>query len=821
MDSVAEPLMSPKIINQDINSRLDILTNCVQALQLDVAAIKNVVCCSATLPRHDKQNSVEDCNVADDSTVPKIPFYHASQVDSVTQPRISQTEPAGEKVNQQDLNKQYCISKAIQKNITKLIDVLPYQTSKLQDFLLQSESCLTENENDLIKKQPTRRDQIRQLIRFIKGRSFKAISKFLHYSRDYSPEVIDLIWKTYDQLMSEGVKEKRCIYCRMTNAVDIKDVADYAYEKEVLSDELHQQMTDCMHGVGAQTQLWHQLSVLSLKDSNNKILMESILTYLCSTPKYKQYGEELKVLVKRNFRFECRCKDYKRHQMYNCNREESFTSSILSSSVCPTSTISDLTPRQSLRSQSSTSSGNERRKQGKPNVKNFFFIPNNKRRVSKRQVSTDIKENTSPKYIHCTQDKVSDGESTALPSIDGTNSEETDLKMCIDFLDSKYTSQLSRISSRTESIESHEKKNDTEETTLKSVHIAGNNEGAGGGINRGSATRNTWPLQPRSFFHNTEGNFEDSLFDVSKVDDEKEALVHSLSDYEDCSFSNKVPQQSIFENLEYLRNHIPGGSHEAILPSDRHETLPTFLQDVLEENQRTSGTEDKVCLSSLKRTNSIPASLSLSSQTVSETESTSSSSSSPLQDAEGRRIVSNRNIIEEKDDIQNETNLSWETETKKMNLLNSNTTLCEARDYDHSGKAELDAKFKRNQYTDTSSDFHIESSKPTTFSDLEITNCCPSGESSSLETQNTTGRRTYTVHRKYNSASESDASSTANVRHYTAFRKNSESLSDTTGDATKEKRLHFGSLGRKVRDSVRMQRTINNRFHDFKTTKKC
>ncbi|KAL3856408.1 hypothetical protein ACJMK2_011173 [Sinanodonta woodiana] len=753
MDSFAEPLMSSKITKQDdIISHLDKLTNCVQALQLDVAAIKNVVCCSATLP-------------PDDSTVPKIPFYHASQIDLVTQPRISQTEPAEEKVNQQDLNKQYCISKAIQKNITKLIDVLPYQTSKLQDFLLQSESCLTENENDLIKKQPTRRDQIRQLIRFIKGRSFKAISKFLQCSRDYSPEVIDLIWKTYDQLMREGVKEKRCIYCRMTNAVDIKVVADYAYEKEVLSDELHRQMTDCMHGVGAQTQLWHQLSVLFLKDGNNEKLMESILTYLCSTPKYKQYGEELKVLVKRKFRFECRCKDYKRHQMYNCNREESFTSSILSSSVCPTSTISDLTPRQSLRSQSSTSSGNERRKLGSPSVKNFFFRPNIKRRVSKRQVSTNIKENTSPKYIHITQDKVSNGESTALPS--GTNSEDTDPKMCINILDSKYTSHLSSILSLSESIESLEKKNDTDETILKYVHIASNNEGAGGGIQRGGATRNTWPLQTRSFCRNTEGNrFEDVLFDVSKEDDEKEPLVHSLSDYDDSLFSNKLPHLSIFENLD------------------------------------------------LKRTNSIPASLSLSSLTVSETESTSSSS--PLQDAEGRRIVSNRNIIKEKEDIQNETNFSWETETKKMNLLNSNTTLCEARDYDHSGKGELDTKFKSNLYRETSSDFHIKSSKPTTFSDLEITNCCPSEEFSSLETQNTTGRRTSTVNRKFNSASESDISSTANVRHYTAFRKDSESLSDTTGDATKEKRLHFGSLGRKVRDSVRMQRIINNRFHDYK-----
>ncbi|KAL3856409.1 hypothetical protein ACJMK2_011174 [Sinanodonta woodiana] len=797
MDSVAEPLMSPKIINQDIISRLDILTNCVQALQLDVVTIKNVVCCSAPLPRHDKQNSVEDWNGAEDSTVPKIPFHHASQVDSITQLRISQTEPEGEKVNQQDLNKQYCISKAIQKNITNLIDVLPYQTSKLQDFLLQSESCLTENENDLIKKQPTRRDQIRQLIRFIKRRSFKAISKFLHYSRDYSPEVIDLIWKTYDQLMKEGVKEKRCIYCRMTNAVDIKDVADYAYEKEVLSDELHQQMTDCMYGVGAQTQLWHQLSVLSLKDGNNKILMESILTYLCSTPKYKQYGEELKVLVKRNFRFECRCKDYKRSQMHNFNRLESFTSSILSSSVCPTSTISDLTPRQSLRSQSSTSSGNERRKLGSPSVKNFFFRPNIKRRVSKRQVSTNIKENTSPKYIHITQDKVSNGESTALPS--GTNSEETDPKMCIDFLDSKYTSQLSRISSRTESIESHEKKNDTEETTLKFVHIAGNNEGTGRGINRGGETRNTWPLQPRSFFCNTEGNrFEDLLFDVCKEDDENKALVRSHSDYDDCVFSNNLPQLSIFAKPEYLVNQMPGSTHEAILPSDRHETLPTFLQDVFEENQRTFGTEDKVCV---KRTYSIPASLTLSSQTVSETESTSSSSSSPLQDNEGKRILKNRNISEEKDDIENE-NFSCETEDKEMNILNSNITLCETRGYGYSGEGESETKFNRNLYTEMSSDFHTEKSLCNTVSDMEKTNCCPSGEFSSSETQNTTGRRTYTVHPKYTSASKSDASSTSNVRHYTAFQKTSKSLSDTSGDATKERRLHFRSLGRKVKDSV-------------------
>ncbi|KAK3600059.1 hypothetical protein CHS0354_022595, partial [Potamilus streckersoni] len=818
-----------------ITSRLDKLTSSVKALQLDVAAIKNVVCCSGVsqyvrLPRHDKENRVEEIKAGEDSTIPKITINHASQVDSATQPRVSRNKVEGENANQPDLDRRYCISKAIQKNITKLIDVLPYQTCELQDLLLQSESCLTENENDLIKKQPTRRDQIRQLIRFVKGRSFKVISKFLQCSRDYNPEIIDLIWQTYDQLVGEGVRETRCVFCRMTNAVDIKDVADYAYEQEVLSDEQHRQITDCTHGVGAQTKLWHQLSVLSLKNGNNKILLDSILTYLCSTPKYKQYGEELKVLVKRNLRLECSCKDYKRRKMYDCNRVESFASSIFSSSVCPASSISNLTPRHSFRSLCSNSSGSQKRKPGNLKVKDVYFRPNIQRRLFKQQISKDEQENTSPKYIHCSQHEVSNGVYSTLSN----RNEETNPKICISshnsekyktsVLDSEYISRLSPISSTSENVESQEKTKDADETTMKVVHRAGIIKAAGGKINRRSATRKTWPLNPRSFCLNTEADpFEDLsaiASDVCEEDNEEKPLVHSHSYHEDCPCSITLPRLSIFQtqDTEFLRNHIPGSTQEATLPSDRHEMMQIFLQDVLEENERTSGTEDKVCYLSLKRTNSTPASLTSSSQTVSETESTSSTPSlSTLNDADMKRICNKRNSLEEKDDAQYRT-FSSENETKEANLLNSSILLCGSRGCDHNREGESDVKFNRNLSTQTSSDLHIDNSSSTTFSNMEIKKCCSNGELSSLEMQNSTRHRTYTVHSKYTVASEPDISSTGTVRPYTVHRKASNSLSDTSRDATKEKRLHFGSLGWKRTREILYRKILKMLTHPYLTS---
>ncbi|KAL3856411.1 hypothetical protein ACJMK2_011176 [Sinanodonta woodiana] len=207
-----------------------------------------------------------------------------------------QQETQNESISQNQtrvcLDDRYCLSKAIQKNLTLLLDVLPYRESELPDFL--GEACLTDNENNRIRSIEQREDQIRLLLRTIMGRSFCDMKKFLDYARKFNPEEVDKVWKKYDDLKKEGNIEKRCIICLVMAHVDIKYVADVMYEKELIPDSLYGRTSDCKGSFGCQNRLWKELCRFFQHCNCKATLVETLINALEKKSKYRYLGEELR-----------------------------------------------------------------------------------------------------------------------------------------------------------------------------------------------------------------------------------------------------------------------------------------------------------------------------------------------------------------------------------------------------------------------------------------------------------------------------------------------------------------------------------------------
>ncbi|KAK3609090.1 hypothetical protein CHS0354_031662 [Potamilus streckersoni] len=221
------------------------------------------------------------------------------QNESISQIQKTEEEKSG-------LDDRYCLSKAIQKNLTLLIDVLPYRESELPDFL--GEVCLTDNENNRIRGNEQREDQIRLLLRTIMGRSFWDMKHFLDYAGKFNPEEVNKVWKTYDDLKREGNVEKRCIICLVMAYVDIKYVADIMYEKDLIPDSFYGRASECRWPFGCQNKLWKELCCLFQHCIRKDDLVETLINALENKSKYRYLGKVLRRCDRQVFAsLKCRC----------------------------------------------------------------------------------------------------------------------------------------------------------------------------------------------------------------------------------------------------------------------------------------------------------------------------------------------------------------------------------------------------------------------------------------------------------------------------------------------------------------------------------
>lgn len=135
---------------------------------------------------------------------------------------------------------------ALQANISVFTSDLDVsKETSILDKLLEKE-CLSEYDYERVLSKQTSADQVRLLVRKIKDRGSKVIETFLEIL-DESEVYKFLVQKVRDSVekIAQAQKDKPlCVVCLMRLSVDIKDIFDYFWKENMISDEMHGQITE-------------------------------------------------------------------------------------------------------------------------------------------------------------------------------------------------------------------------------------------------------------------------------------------------------------------------------------------------------------------------------------------------------------------------------------------------------------------------------------------------------------------------------------------------------------------------------------------------
>lgn len=197
-----------------------------------------------------------------------------------------------------------CLGKALQENIVTLVEDIQFSSSGLGDLLIGND-CLTGDEcAALYPLNP--KDQIRNTVRLIKGRSFEVIKKFLKCVQRFHPEVSEMIWKSFEEKKRNFVSEKLCIYCKLKRSIDVRYIADYIWSIDGISDDVYADIVSHTRYNVTGDAKWERFADACNK-SNNKKILKTIVYAL----ERKGYYSHLIPSLKRETKLVCRCCDLK------------------------------------------------------------------------------------------------------------------------------------------------------------------------------------------------------------------------------------------------------------------------------------------------------------------------------------------------------------------------------------------------------------------------------------------------------------------------------------------------------------------------------
>lgn len=153
--------------------------------------------------------------------------------------------------------KEECLRKALQQNIVLLVENLPCSENDILDMLIENE-CLTETECSDLRDTGSRKDRVRNLVRKIKGRSFRVIKTFVESLQKFHPDVAASIWLVYEKMTKDKINYNRqCAFCMLKRSVDVKFLADHLWGDGVISDELYD---DIVSGRDNHESLWIEIA---------------------------------------------------------------------------------------------------------------------------------------------------------------------------------------------------------------------------------------------------------------------------------------------------------------------------------------------------------------------------------------------------------------------------------------------------------------------------------------------------------------------------------------------------------------------------------
>lgn len=225
-----------------------------------------------------------------------------------------------------------CMAHALQWHVEDLVDGILFKESELPDSLL-ADGCLTEEECSSVRQKLDRRDQIRVLLRIIKGRDLNILKRFLRHIRVHNPDIAQKIEKKFDQNLKSGMRCSKCALCKLTTKVNLKYIADVLWRNELVDEGLFNMIVDTDMPTGAQGELWHQV-LCSFKEHKSSVVRNVLEDALTKKNHYHHIAQGVKQMMSANKELKCLCK------IKNTLKYGSFTS--LVSSRSPQSSESEL-----------------------------------------------------------------------------------------------------------------------------------------------------------------------------------------------------------------------------------------------------------------------------------------------------------------------------------------------------------------------------------------------------------------------------------------------------------------------------------------------
>ena len=197
-----------------------------------------------------------------------------------------------------------CLGKALQENIVILVEDMQFSSSGLSDLLI-SNDCLTGDEcSTLYSLNP--KDQVRNTIRLIKGRSFEVLKKFLNCVNKFHPEIAAKIWKSYEEKKKCHAGERLCVFCKLKRAIDVRYVADFVWSVDGINDDVYAEIVSHTSYNISDELKWEKLS-----DACNKYENPKILKTIINALERKGYYSHIVPWLRRESKLKCRCSDLK------------------------------------------------------------------------------------------------------------------------------------------------------------------------------------------------------------------------------------------------------------------------------------------------------------------------------------------------------------------------------------------------------------------------------------------------------------------------------------------------------------------------------
>ncbi|XP_052819404.1 uncharacterized protein LOC128245316 [Mya arenaria] len=179
-----------------------------------------------------------------------------------------------------DIRQLQHLQEAIKVNLCAFVDNLTLEGGEVLDRLVE-ESCINDEEYHSIRARSTPKDKCRLLMVKIKNKAPHVIQKFLKVLED-EPVNAHIVQKVNESLeqITKTKATRKCLICIMKATVDIKDIADELLSKEMIQDELYEEIVQAESPQNLRPHFWECIieHIKGSSDQRNdiKVLIECL-----------------------------------------------------------------------------------------------------------------------------------------------------------------------------------------------------------------------------------------------------------------------------------------------------------------------------------------------------------------------------------------------------------------------------------------------------------------------------------------------------------------------------------------------------------------